>query len=247
MRCDILCWITDVQEISFDSLKNKSQNQSIQRDKKGKDVCLHCRDQLPASRCTASAYPLSSSHLGRNCRTEAHVNFSDINLHCNKYDWQGMTSSQMSGVTLWRSQRGGGGGGGWCSSCLMYSSARSLALGTEITAGCVHSRFAEVRIGHPEIHYRSVCGAHLEAALQQQITANDPSLSLPLSPFLCSSLSLTLLSSACFLSNCASRIPPFSSHSIQLCMSSTGGRAECIVKVLKLQLWKRLTRNDFLL
>ena len=62
----------------------------------------------------------------------------------------------------------------------MYSSARSLALGTEIAASRVHSRFAEVRIGHPEIHYRSVCGTHLEVALQQQITANDPSLSLSL-------------------------------------------------------------------
>jgi len=43
---------------------------------KGREY-LHCRDQLPASRCTASAYPLSSSHLGRNWRREMRVRCSD--------------------------------------------------------------------------------------------------------------------------------------------------------------------------
>lgn len=94
--------------------------------------------------------------------------------------------------------------GDWCSLCLMYSSARSLALGTEIVAGRVSAADLQRCLGHPEIHYRSVGGAHLDAALQQQITANDlllPS-SLPttlffflenVSSFLCSSLSLSHL------------------------------------------------------
>lgn len=51
-------------------------------------MCLHCRDQPPASRCTASAYPLSSNHLERNCRRKAHVNLIDINVRREEYERQ---------------------------------------------------------------------------------------------------------------------------------------------------------------
>lgn len=121
------------------------KNQSIGREEREGCEYLHCRDQLPASRCTASAYLPSSSHLGRNCRTKVRVNLTVINLHCNKYERQvvslmEITALKMSGVT----QKGHTGRGGWDSLCLMYSSVQSGAFGTEIKAGRVRSRFAEV-------------------------------------------------------------------------------------------------------
>lgn len=42
--------------------------------------CLHCKDQLPASRCTASACPPSSAHLERNWTDTHRKQVSGVNV-----------------------------------------------------------------------------------------------------------------------------------------------------------------------
>lgn len=196
---------TDMQKIILlkNEIKISRRVNHIEAVRRWKCEDLHCRDQLPASLCTASAYPLSSSHLGRNWRTEGDekLTFRGINETQISDLWEWLLSVRCHTLSQCEGHIEEGDCRNWCSLCLMYRPACSA----------VFASWQRCLV-HPEIHYRSVSSIHLNVALQLQITTNDPpplsthchhslllgNIPIPISLPLSITLSDTSLS-ACFL------------------------------------------------